>query len=261
MHRMNYLLLTCLLLITSISHAAEWGDLTATFVYDGKAPAPVKARVDKDVAFCGKFNLVDESLVVNQKNGGVANILSYIYVSRSGKKPAVHPDYAKTASSDVTVDNGKCRFEPHVTVLRTSQTLLVTNTDTVGHNTNITTLSNPGQNILVPANGELKLKFPAEERVPVSVACNIHPWMTGWVVMKEHPYVATTDKDGKLSIKNIPVGTWTFQFWHERPGYVTDVTIGGKKASWRRGRVELTIKAGKNDLGDIKLAPSVFVEK
>jgi len=259
---MNYLLMTSLvLLLTSSSVAAEWGNLTGTFVLDGKAPAPVKANVNKDVAYCGKFNVLNESLVVNPKNGGVANLLSFLYVSPTGKKPAVHPDYAKTADDEIKLDNNKCRFEPHFTILRTTQTLVISNSDTVGHNTNITALSNLAQNILVPSGSELKMKFPLEERFAMLVACNIHPWMQGKIVVKEHPYVAVTDKDGKFTIKNIPVGTWTFQFWHERPGYVTEVTMGGKKTTWTRGRVELTIKAGENPLGEIKLAPSVLAEK
>jgi len=241
--------------------AAEWGDLTATFVYDGKAPAPVKARVDKDVAYCGQFNVLDEAVVVNPDNGGVANLLSFLYVSRTGKKPTVHPDYEKTAKDEVKLDNNKCRFEPHMTILRPTQTLLVGNSDTVGHNTNISALTNPAQNILVPPNGTLKLTFPLEERFPMNVACNIHPWMKALVVVKDHPYAAATDANGKLTIKNLPVGKWTFQFWHETPGYVTEVTMNAKKTTWARGRVELTIKPGMNDLGEIKLAPSVFKAK
>ncbi len=261
MHRMNYLLMTIVVLTASATQAAEWGDLTATFVYDGKAPAPAKASVTKDVAFCGKFDIVDESLVVNSANGGVANIVSYLYVGRTDKQPSVHPDYEKSAKDEIKLDNNQCRFEPHMTILRTSQTLAVANSDTVGHNTNISALDNPAQNILVPSGGQTKMTFPLEERFPLGVACNIHPWMQGKVIVKSHPYVAVSDKDGKLTIKNLPVGKFTFQFWHERPGYVTDVTLDGKKTSWRRGRVELTIKPGQNDLGTIKLAPSVFVEK
>jgi len=258
---MNYLMITCLLLSASAVQAADWGDLSVTFVYDGTAPAPPKARVDKDVAYCGKFDVVDEALLVNPKNGGVANVVSFLYVARGKKEPSVHPDYEKSAKDEIKLDNNKCRFAPHMTILRTSQTLLVGNSDTVGHNTNITTLSNPAQNILVPSGGELKMNFPAEERFPVQVACNIHPWMQGKVLIKDHPYVAISDADGKLTIKNLPTGKWTFQFWHERPGYVTDVTVAGKKTSWKRGRVDVTIKAGQNDLGIVKLAPSVFVEK
>lgn len=266
MHRMNYmnyLLTTSLLLAASVAQAAEWGDLTATFVYDGTPPPPEKANVNKDVAYCGPFNVMNEAVVVNPKNGGVANILSFLYVSRTGTKPPVHPDYEKTAKDEIKLDNSKCRFEPHMTILRTTQTLLVGNSDNVGHNTNVTALAegNLSQNILVPAGAEIKMNFPAEERFPMHVACNIHPWMNGKVIVKEHPYVAVTDQDGKLTIKNIPAGTWTFQFWHERPGYVKEVTIDGKKTSWKSGRVELTIKPGKNDLGEIKLAPSVFEEQ
>jgi len=257
----NYLLVTSLLLVAVTCQAEEWGDLTATFVYDGPPPAPVKATVNKDVEYCGKFNVVDESLTVNPKNGGVANLLCFLYVGRGGEKPPVHPDFAKSATDEIKLDNDKCRFHPYFTVLRTTQTLLVGNSDTVAHNTNITALDNPPQNILIPASGELKMTFPAEERFPMQVVCNIHPWMHGKVVVKEHPYVAVTNSDGKLTIKNLPVGTWTFQFWHERPGYVTEVSVDGQPTTWTRGRVELTIKPGPNDLGEIKLAPSILAAK
>lgn len=262
MHRMNYLLMTSLLLLASSTAAAEWGDLTLQFVYDGKAPPPIKARVDKDVAYCGKFNVMDRTVLVDA-DGGVANILTFLYVSKTGKKPTVHPSYAKTANDEIKLDNGKCRFAPYFTILRTTQTLLVTNSDTVGHNTKIDAISdgNQSRNPALPAGGQVKMTFPVKERFPMNVACGSHPWMRGMVVVKEHPYVAVTGTNGKLTIKNIPVGTWTFQFWHERPGYVREVTIGGKKTEWVRGRTELTIKKGSNDLGIIKLAPSVFEEK
>ncbi len=261
MQHKTYFMTTFLLLTASIVSAAEWGDLTVQFVYDGTPPAPVKATVNKDVAYCGKFNVLDESVVVNPKNGGVANVIAHIYVGRGDSVPAVHPDYEKTAANEVKLDNKQCRFEPHVTLLRTSQTLLVGNSDEVGHNTNITALSNTASNVLVPAGGELKQKFPLAERFPMQVACNIHPWMQALVVVQEHPYMAASDADGKLTIKNLPAGKLTFQFRHERPGYLTEVTLDGKKTSWRRGRVELTIKPGQNDLGVVKLAPSVFEEK
>ena len=108
MHRINYLLMTILLLLASAAHAAEWGDLTATFVYDGTAPAPVKANVNKDIPYCGKFNVLDETVIVNPKNGGVANNLSFLYVSRTGKKPAVHPDFAKTANDGLGASREPC---------------------------------------------------------------------------------------------------------------------------------------------------------
>ena len=143
-------------------------------------------------------------------------------------------------------DNHQCRFEPHVTMLRTTQTLVAGNKDPVGHNTNLSTLKNPPQNILIPAMGEQKLNFPMDESLPTTVNCNIHPWMKSFVVIKDHPYMGVSDKDGKVTIKNVPAGKWTFQFWQEAAGYVSEVelqgqadevgtrSVGGRDQGWRK---------------------------
>ena len=93
------------------------------------------------------------------------------------------------------------------------------------------------------------------EPVPASVACNIHPWMKGWLVVPPTPYVAVSGKDGKFELKNLPVGTEIeFQAWQETKGYLDKANIGGKDAGWAKGRFKMKIKAGNNDLGDIKVS-------
>ena len=72
-------------------------------------------------------------------------------------------------------------------------------------------------------------------------------------------YFAASDADGKIHIKNIPAGTWEFQFWQEKSGYVRTVTVGGKKTEWKRGRADLKITAGKTlDLGDVVVVKKLF---
>ena len=242
--------------------AQSWGDLTATFKVDGTAPKPKAIAVTKDIPICGNQGLVDESLVVNSANNGLQNVIVYLYVNardpKANKRPPVHESYKGAEKTEVLLDNVKCRFEPHITILRTTQTLIAGNKDNTGHNTNLQTLKNPPQNVLIPAGGNLKLNLTLEEQLPSPVSCNIHPWMKGYLVVKEHPYVGVSDKDGKVTIKNVPAGKWTFQFWQEAAGYLADVNVGGKVTKWERGRVELDIKAGANDLGEIKVAPSIF---
>ena len=248
----------CIAMLAPAVQAAQWGDVTLQFIYDGPAPNAVPIQATKDPEFCGKHKLVDESLLVNKANGGVANVIVFIYVGRGKKQPAVHPSYAKVANANIKIDNAKCRFEPHVIALRTTQTLEVGNADPVGHNSNFTTFLNPGQNVLIPGGRSLKLNFPAEERLPTKVSCNIHPWMTAWMVVKQHPYVGVSDKDGKVVLKNVPAGKLTFQAWQEKAGYVREVKQGGKAAKWSKGRFDHTVKRGQNDLGEIKLPPSLF---
>lgn len=248
---------SCLVLVFGSfnANAEEWGDIKGSFVFDGEIPAASKIKVEKDAAVCGKHNLVDESLVVNAENRGIANIILYLYLGKKDKAPAVHESYKETEAAEVTFDNENCTFNPRVALLRTSQTLIIGNKDSVGHNTNMSVLNfNP----IVPAEGQLKKQFPKEQRSPVEVSCNIHPWMKGYVVVKDSPYFAVTDADGKFEIKNVPAGEWTFTVWHEKSGYVKEVNVGGKAEKWKKGRMEVKVDSSGVDLGEVKVAASLF---
>ena len=240
--------------LASAASAEDWGDLTGTITLDPAADIPVQAAINanKDPEVCGKHNLKDESITVNPKNRGIADILVYVY-TRKGPKPTVHPDYAETADAKVTLDNVGCRYEPRVTLLRTTQTLVIGNKDTIGHNTKIDTFKNPPINPIIPGGSQLEQKFPAAETRPTPVGCNIHPWMAATLLIQDHPYMAVTDDDGKFTIEKLPAGKWTFQFRHASKGYITEVQVNNKKEKWSKGRMELAVKAGDNNLGNIVL--------
>ena len=174
----------------SVTESAEWANLRGRFVYDGTPPAPKKLIPNKDVAFCGKFEIPDERLIVNQENGGIADIVIYLR-----KKPKrISPAY-----DEVLLDNINCRFDPHVQLFRTGQTLVVGNKDAIGHNSNFAMFRNALPNQLIPALGSFKSQIPDAEPFPVKVACNIHPWMSAVLVVKDHPYVAISDTNGKFT--------------------------------------------------------------
>ena len=89
----------------------------------------------------------------------------------------------------------------------------------------------------------------------------IHAWMSGFLLLRDEPYMAKTDQDGKFAIEKLPVGTHTFQFWHERSGYLGGFTCslrGEQRSATKRGRLEATIVHGANDLGAVKLKPAAF---
>ncbi len=175
------------------------------------------------------------------------------------KNVKVNPEYEKTAEDKVILDNKNCRFDPHVEVVRLSQTLMLHNSDPTGHNSNLSPLINPAINPVLAAGGEpVPYKFTSEEAVPVKVGCNIHPWMGAYIVARKDPYAAVTDKDGNFTIKDLPAGkTLEFRLWQESAGYLKTAKYKGGKAD-TKGTIKVMIKPGENNLGDIKVSPSNF---
>ena len=234
--------------------ADEWATIKGKFVFGGAPPASAELKADKDVEVCGKHKLLSEELVVGDDKG-IANVVVFV----RDKDVKVNPDAAKAAAAaKVELDNKSCRFEPHVAFVQVGQDLVVKNSDTVGHNSNIATVKNPPSNNLIPAGGEVTAKFASDEAVPAQVTCNIHPWMKGWLVVRPNPYGAVSKADGTFEIKDVPVGEVELQFWHEKAGYLGEMTIGGKAEKASKGRKKVKVEAGGTDLGEIVLAPGVF---
>jgi plastocyanin len=169
-------------------------------------------------------------------------------------KVKVHPDLAKP-EGEVVLDNKNCRFEPHVLPIQIGQTLLLKNSDPIGHNSNVQPLGDQGVNPLIAAGTDARHKFNRKQTLPVPVSCNIHPWMKAYVLPRDNPYTAVSDADGNFTIKNLPAGEkLEFQVWQEKAGYLE------AKSDWKKGRFEMTLKPGENNLGVIKIKPAVFAK-
>ncbi len=249
-----------IVLWATVAEAQPWGDLKGRFVYDGEPPTRKPLIVTADVEFCGAKELLEEHLIVHPDNQGVANVVVWIFLGRGDTPPTIHESYAETAKAEIVLDTVHCRFEPHVSLLRTTQTLILRNSDPIGDNIKIDTLFNPPINITLPSRSEVQHRFTAEERLPARVSCGIHPWESGWLLIKELPYMAVSDENGEFKIENLPAGEWTFQFWHEQAGYLNEVTVDGQVTSWGRGRATFDVPSGEKNLGDLLLSPRLFAE-
>ena len=233
-----------------------YGHFQGRFILEG-APKPAKLAIGQDAAFCGKFGLVDESIKTSA-DGGLANVVVFVLPDKNDGPPEPHPSYAKTAAAEVVLDNRNCQFQPRVLLVRTSQKFKATNSDSISHNTKIEYDPDPINPNILPGQS-IKHAFPEEQRLPVSVSCSSHSWMQAKLVVRDSPYMAVTDDEGNFQIENLPVGKWTFQFWHEALGYIRLVNVGGRDADWARGRYEVSIDSeGVSRLGDVTLKMADF---
>ena len=140
----------------------------------------------------------------------------------------------------ITVDQRKMAFIPHVVVVQQGTTVEFLNSDPVGHNVYWPSISGNkklSHNLGTWPKGEKK-PFQFNDLGVASLLCNVHPEMSGYVVVVPTPYFAVTDKDGNFEIKNIPAGKYTLKTWSEDGKPTTQaVDIGAAIAT-----VELTVK-------------------
>jgi hypothetical protein len=216
--------------------ATGWATLRGTFKLVGSAPQPGRITADKDPDVCGKHELFDESVVVAD-DGSLANAVIYLRT-----KVTPNPDLVSAAPPEAVLDNKDCRFEPHVLAMRAGQTLLVKNSDPVGHNSNIDAKANPSINALIPSDNSTAQVMNREESQPVKVGCNIHPWMGAWIIVRNDPYTSVSDKSGAFVIEKLPAGIdLEFQLWQEKPGPLKNVQVEGGKVDGK-GRLKLKLE-------------------
>lgn len=105
------------------------------------------------------------------------------------------------------------RFVPHVLAVPLGATVEFRNEDEFFHNV---------FSITKPNDFDLGLYKPGEPREqvfstpgPVHLLCNIHSQMNGWLYVSDSPWFAQADKDGRFTIKNVPLGQWEVEVWHE----------------------------------------------
>lgn len=118
----------------------QWGDLRGRFLFDGEPPPVREIAVTKDSGALGD-TIEDDSLRVNKTNKGISDVIVYLLPPK-GKEIRVHSSYERTANAKVKVAMEGGRFVPHVLLMRTTQTMVQGNQDTVGHHARISFLHN-----------------------------------------------------------------------------------------------------------------------
>lgn len=178
------------------SPVSSGGTIEGTVVFHGTVPVQ-KIIPTKDVETCGDIR--EEPLIDVGPSQGVQNAVVYLVDINKGKAwPA--------DSAPPELQNIKCRFEPHVQVMRTG-TLAVINRDPVLHNSHGYYGKRTAFNMAQPIqNQELSADLPRAGTVKVD--CDAHGWMEGWIYVVDNPYYAMTGTDGKFSIKDVPPGTY-----------------------------------------------------
>ena len=147
---------------------------------------------------------------ISGKVSGV-NGVSVVYVDTIAGKTFPAPE------KHFLMDQKGLLFQPHILVVPLGSTVDFLNSDKVAHNVfwpSVGGDKKAGHNLGTWPQGEKKSwKFDHAGAAPLF--CNVHPEMSGAVVVSPTPYYAETDKSGNYKIENVPDGQYNVVAWHE----------------------------------------------
>jgi hypothetical protein len=221
---------------------AEFGTIKGRVVWGGGAvPKPEKIVVNKDTEVCGVKPLFSKELLVDPNTKGIGYAFAYVF-----KPTGANPEAEKTVlekSAEVHVDQKQCEFVPYSTAMLQNQKLVFKSSDPVNHNVRYSAFTNQPFNQILPGNGQSQpIKLVAENR-PLQLACDIHPWMKGAIMVFDHPFFAVTKEDGSFEIGGVPAGEQKLVVRLARGDYITQGPLHA---------ITVKVEAGKTtDLGDI----------
>ena len=197
--------------------ATNVGTVSGRILYSGKPMPPKRFTVTSDNSICGN---IKEVYPVNIEKGGIVDAVVWIDDITSGKEF----DFPSPL-----IDQKKCSFVPHVLVMKPGE-LKMGNTDLCMHNVHIISFANREVNrALTPGAAAQGVTLARSDRV--TVRCDVHKWMSAYVVVAKNPYYVVSGAGGQFRLEGVLPGHYHLKVWQE--------TLGEKDQ-------EITVEAAKN---------------
>jgi len=162
------------------------------------------------MAVIAMMSLAASAGTISGKVSGVSGE-SVVYVDAIAGKTFPAP------TAKPVIDQKGLVFQPHIVVVEQGTTVEFLNSDKVAHNVFWPSVGGNKKlthNLGTWPQGE-KRPFKFDNPGAVPLLCNVHPEMSGYVVVSPTPYFAVTDKSGAYKIENVPDGSYSVTAWHE----------------------------------------------
>ncbi len=241
------------------------GTITGTVKFIGIPPKIETLAVTKNEDICGK-TVAPRVLEVNRLNKGLKNTVVYLENIEKGRAPATKPTTLHMGFDENRPASILCDFEEHIVVITTQKTeMSFVSFDAVLHTARAVTKK--GQEFFkvpLPNEGQVikkTVRIRGKEKAPeigMWMVCDSHPFMSGYVFVLPHDYVALTDRSGRFTITDVPPGKHRLVAWHE--GYMLQVFNSENRPVYEKPHV-MTKEVEVNANAEIKADFKFSVEK
>jgi plastocyanin len=122
------------------------------------------------------------------------------------------PHEARPARPTVAVEQIDREFVPYVTAVQVGTTVTFPNRDPILHH--VYSFS-PAKNIDIPLyTGKSPVEVLFDKAGVVTLGCNIHDWMIGYILVVPTAHFAKTDARGVARLRDLPAGAYDVHAWH-----------------------------------------------
>ena len=208
---------------------ADGGTISGLVSFVGALPADAveQIAITKNPDVCGDG--YREVVWVDVQDGALRGSFVFIEKTKEGKT------WAEPDGGNYVIAQKGCRFRPWAQVVRPGPILIRNEDPGVLHNINTReligvekgrvvkrTMFNFGQ----PDPGDIEETIKPRRSAYISINCEAHNFMFGYMMAPKHPYAVVVGEDGSFAIDNVPAGTYTLKAWHPRFGVQeTEVTV------------------------------------
>lgn len=167
-----------------------------------------KALIGSTLAIISALSNAAVDVRVLNPNGSPAVDVIVFALSNAG-------DYPETPAKRIEISQKDKLFQPYITVLQRQDEIHFVNQDDFTHH--IYSLSEGNRFSFKLKAGEyeqLELENHNKLFEQVSMGCNIHDWMSGYMLILDTPYFARTDAQGQTSLPIDNPGVYQLHIWH-----------------------------------------------
>lgn len=185
---------------------ANGGAIRGTVTLDGKAPKLPPPSITKFKEICK--DVPNESVVLGPGRGVRYAVITLEGLSKGRplEREVVHE-----------IDNVRCRFAPRVIAAEIGQFVVFKNSDPILHTAHALFNGDQPQFNIGLYPGRVSRK-PLTAPGIVKIICEVHPWMSAYIAVTDHPYHAVTDIYGEYLLQDVPPGVYRLTLWHETLG-------------------------------------------
>lgn len=127
-------------------------------------------------------------------------------------------------SATAVMDQQDMQFQPRVLAVAAGTQVSFPNSDDVRHHVYSFSTAKAFELRLFKGTEAPPVRF--EQAGPVIIGCNIHDSMVGYILVTDSPWYQVSDPAGRVTLEQLPSGSWPVSWWHPSLGEASPVALG-----------------------------------